>query len=35
MKTMAYFCSSPMPSHNSESGIQASEGSGRMIEITG
>ena len=35
MKTMEYFCSSLRPSHSMESGIQASEGSGRMIEMIG
>ena len=35
MKTMAYFCSSPMPNQRIESGIQESDGSGRMMEMTG
>jgi hypothetical protein len=35
MKTIAYFWLSPIPSHRSDSGIQASDGNGRMMDITG
>src|SRR3990172_5171500 len=35
MKTMAYFCTSPMPSHSIVSGIQVMEGKGRRREMIG
>ncbi len=35
MKTIMYFCSSPIPNQRIESGIQDSDGSGRRIEMIG